>query len=530
MFSEEFMRRILWEYVGKGCRNYAIYPFGINGRMAKSVLKEYFDIDPLYIIDNTLSKHNKCLVPIEKYRELDEKDCHIILTAENEYIVRELLYTLDEMVLQTGRVINLHEISKDEQVKKDGFYRSMKNRLSPDIFLPSLQKYRKTMQNICSSIPEKIKIRILHPAESVWNTVRTICQAFEQDNQYDVLVVVNGDYTSNAAQMESEKHCYIFDSDYDAELDKPDVFISYYPRIELSENIRKVRMNCKLVIAATMTLIRYDASEGDLRKFYQFLIKGFEALKPDYFLFDRLMYQELGGSGLFGDQLVEMGNAKYDDIYAACNTEKRYLDSWRKLQDKKKVILWATDHNLSDTHICPHVTFDLYIRSMVEYFSNNRDMGLIIRLHPTYIKELLNYGYWQAEDLRKVKEYFEKSDNIVWDDTNDYYYAFNVCDAILLDPMCGMLCTALPSLKPTAVLFRNDMITPILHPEIMDAYYRIYDEPELYDFFRMVRNGRDDKFILRKDVAQKYVKHFDGENGRRIKRFIEKEFDVRKLK
>lgn len=40
----------------------------------------------------------------------------------------------------------------------------------------------------------------------------------------------------------------------------------------------------------------------------------------------------------------------------------------------------------------------------------------------------------------------------------------------------------------------------------------------------MIKNGKDDMLELRRVASKRFVKHFDGKNGERIKAFIEEKY------
>jgi hypothetical protein len=274
-----------------------------------------------------------------------------------------------------------------------------------------------------------------------------------------------------------------------------------------------------LVIAASFTLVRYSYSvEGC----WNYINVGFEKYKPDYYLFDTMLYRELEEYGYRKDKLVEMGNAKYDGIFHACQN-KVYPNEWEKLKGKK-TILWTTDHGIYDGNIADDITFDLYAQTIFKYALDHPEMGFIFRPHLTFIRELLQAGYWELKDLEKLREYCISSPNIVFDESASYAAAYSVADAILTDPLCGIICSALPTLKPICVLYRPDCNGKTYHKELVKNYYSAHDEKGLIDFFEMIKAGKDEMYGMRKEASQKYVKHFDGKNGLRIKEFIEDKY------
>ena len=64
----------------------------------------------------------------------------------------------------------------------------------------------------------------------------------------------------------------------------------------------------------------------------------------------------------------------------------------------------------------------------------------------------------------------------------------------------------------------------------MDCYYKICSETDLQHFMdKIVRAGEDEKYEMRNEAVRKYVKHFDGKNGERIRDFIKQEFYAKQV-
>ena len=112
---------------------------------------------------------------------------------------------------------------------------------------------------------------------------------------------------------------------------------------------------------------------------------------------------------------------------------------------------------------------------------------------------------------------------MIWDDNATYDNAYAVCDAILTDAHCGIICSALPTLKPVGVFFR-DSATMLLHEEFSECTYKISNDNELHSFLNMVSCDQDYKLDVRKELSKKNIKCFDGKNGERIKAFVEAKY------
>ncbi len=60
--------------------------------------------------------------------------------------------------------------------------------------------------------------------------------------------------------------------------------------------------------------------------------------------------------------------------------------------------------------------------------------------------------------------------------------------------------------------------------EILENHYLIMSGKEMISFFEMVMEGKDPNFEKRKAICEKYVTHFDGKNGERIKNIIKDKY------
>lgn len=505
----------------EGKRKIIIYPFGDNGQRIKDIMETCYGIAPFKIVDNTYSKYNREILNETELENIFDGSMTIILCIENKEKNNQIYSSLIRFIPK-DQIINMNSLTK-----KSAGGENIYNVLSLENILPNQRKIN-DYKNATKVSNRKIKIRILNSGygawNNTWNAVETICRAFEDDDRFETIVILayptSRRIENGESQMVLYKHNYIFEKDYDVRKDLPDILIISHPRVRQTEEMKVWRRYTKMVVAASMTLIRYDSFTAD--EFFEFIRPGFEAFHPDYYLFDSLLYMELKNSTKFKGKIVEMGNAKFDGIYEACK-EKIYPKTWEKLKNKR-TILWTTDHGLTSNGVSKYITFDLYASAIFKYAEENKETGIIFRPHGTFISELLEEGIWKQSDLEALKEYCNNSPNIIFDDLDTYDYSYSVADAILTDALCGITCSALPTLKPIGVLYRNDMDIETFHPELMDSYYSIYSEEKLFEFFNMIRLNQDPMLQMRKIASEKYIKHFDGKNGMRIKDFISNKF------
>lgn len=517
MFSRKLIIEKIKRCVDSDNSRFVIFPYGENGQNVKKILLDYFDLEPLFIVDDEFFKYNKKIINYEEFVKKYDENMIVILTAEDEALNTELYITLKEFVVEE-KIINLKRESQIN-IAGDGRFEIKK-------FLPLKKNKKERME----SENKGIKVRVFHDSVGTWNAMVSICKAFQEDNECDLGIIlnkhkVNGtDYKKMKIQIRSIGCLCFEEEEYDVTMDKPDILILIHPRADYREVALKYRENVRMIVVAAMTLIRYDSRTEE--EFKRFVEKGYGCFHPDYWLFDSLMYHELYNKNVFDGKIIEMGNAKFDGIYEAC--KKKYMPSqWKKIENKKR-IFWSPDHGIYNGEVLHTITFDLYAKSIFKYAELNTNVGFIFRPHPTFVNEMLENGYWSSNDLELLKAYIASTDNMVWDDFDTYDISYALADAILIDGHCGMICSALPLQKPIGVMYREKG-DDWLHPELTENYYKIFCENDLLSFFgKIVLNEEDDK-QNRKSLTKKYIRHFDGKNGKRIKDLIKKEF-IKKYK
>lgn len=513
MISKGAIKEELKKYINLGIQNFVLYPFGENGLNVKNILKEYFNIEPVLIIDNGYAEFNPYIDNFEKLKKVYTNDMYIILTIENPQENNKLLEQLKEFA-DIFHIINLCDtLKKEADLSQFQF----------DSFLPGLSRDKNRKETLYSRSGivrnKKIKVRIVNYTGPTWNSIKSICLAFKKDVCFDSLLIT-GEYVDNRTMDEVEKYGFksIRWREYCVETDKPDVLILSHPHDNITY-LGNCKENCKLVVVASMQLIRYC---NDMDSFWRLQKKNFSRFYPDYYLFDSLLYNEISKSKYMSSKIVWMGNAKFDGIYETLRT-KTYENEWEKLKGKKTVV-WATDHGVTEGCIRKEVTFDLYAKAIFEYASKNSDMGLIFRPHLTFIHEMLLEGIWTKEELDDLRDYCRKSPNIIFDESVSYDKAFSIADGIITDAFCGIMCSALPTLKPICLTYRSKSDIPY-HKELADCYIAAYHSQDVINFMEDISRGEDDKTLeLRKEACKKYIKHFDGRNGYRIKEFIKEKF------
>ena len=512
--EEKRVLKKIKEVVDKGEKKFVIYPFGTNGVMVKNLLIDYFGIEPVIIVDNGYAGYRKDIIDFHEFSNIYDANMFVIFTIEDEALNSNLYSELLKLVPK-NKILNLLDdifVYRNRDVSQ----RYLLRNFLPDSEIVEPVVAEKTMDN------NTIRVRIVYNAFCEWNTIRTIIEACINDNEIETQIILARADGKRMQQLEDLGYSYIISEYYDISIDQPDVlvFSHAYPLPEFNN----CRRYAKLIVIASLGVIRYSHSNEEYCKTLE---RGFGAFKPDYYIFDSLVYQHMKNEPYFvGKKIVEMGNAKYDGIYESCK-KMQHPEEWNKLKGKP-VILWTTDHGViqRNTYIEAYegTTFDLYAKYIFQYAKEHENIGFIFRPHPSFIGELLQYNYWTVRDMDKLREYCKSTPNLVWDERDTYDAAYAVADAILTDSQCGIVCSALPTMKPICVLYRFGENIVSYEEELVENYYSAGSEAELSEFFEMIVDGRDPMWEKRKNAFEKYVKNFDGKNGYRIKEFIKTEY------
>lgn len=361
------------------------------------------------------------------------------------------------------------------------------------------------------------KIRVFHQQSNMWNSVASLCDELKKDDNVDLCIILTGtkmDLAGLKEQMESNGLQYIEASDYKPEEDLPDAVIVYHPGAWPSypDKLKQIGNYAKAVINLPLYIINpFSSVDKLIWNFHH------DELKDSMCILDRYTYSIVTEHDQKYKKYVCAGNPKFDSIYSVFYSEVSQ-NKWEKLEGKK-VYLWATDHGMTLNETYQDVSFDLYASSIFSYFDKNTDKALIFRPHSTLIKELMR-TYWSIDDYTYIKKYINSSPNMIWDDTNDYAYAYKIADAIITDINCDVIGSSLVSNKPIAVLCRFDSEVRSYNPTITRDHINISSVRELYDFFEDINNCIDRKKKERKQLFERIVSSFDGNNGKRIKQLI----------
>lgn len=367
----------------------------------------------------------------------------------------------------------------------------------------------------------RLRVRVMHCNPGTLNAIQTICEAFQADLGYQLIVVLmeeSGNSYALARQMEEKGFDFVFNSDYDIMKDKPDITIFYQLEYRYTDNIFMARQYSKMLVLVPLTLTTIWYGERSVSRMH------LDKFLPDVMFATDLVMEKIR-KNVSGCEILTMVPPQVDTVYRGLNENLTYPKGWEKLKGKK-VMFYMTDHGLGEYKVSDELSFDLYLPTLMDYVGKeeNKNVGLIIRPHFALLRELLSY-HWSVADYRKFVDFCDKSENIIWDETDDFMNGLSVCDAVLSDLNTSVTYFSLASMKPIAITLRYDMPVKLENKDFTDGLYVLHSQENCIRFMNMVKQGKDPMRENRQGLFDRLIAPFDGENGKRIKEKIVSEYN-----
>lgn len=382
---------------------------------------------------------------------------------------------------------------------------------------------KKNEYQICASSqsdPAIIKIRVVHCAPQFFGGIKTLCEEYLHDQRYNLKIILVNDTWSSyelSEQMINEGIDYTFENDYDFSVDRPDITIFYLLEYSYTKKILEARIYSRMLLLVPQTLTTIWYGDRTISRLH------LDKFKPDIVFASKLAIGKLRKYAP-AYKFVEMIPPRLDIIYR--NLEKTACNpaGWEKLKNKK-VIMYMSDHGLTQHATSDEMTFDLYLPILMDYIkaNGNEEVGLIIRPHFALIRELLAY-FWDLDDYHSFVSYCEKSPNIVWDESRDFSTALSLCDAILSDVNSSVTYFSLAAKKPIAVALRYDMPVELFNKEFTYGLGVVQSKEDCIHFLDMVKEGKVTWKESQEKLFDELISPFDGKNGQRVKEKIESEY------
>ncbi len=207
---------------------------------------------------------------------------------------------------------------------------------------------------------DKVKLRIVYPAGCAWNHIHSMYEAFAKDNRFQTYVLVR-DAIEFTTVLDRYGCHYVTYSNYNFEIDRPDVFIATFYS---SYDKDLIYDGCQKYIGKVFAEIpNVVMNEKNDEIHWKFVSNAYKHLKPDYWLLDPLVYNSIK-KYVDPTRLVKMGSPQFDEIFEEVGKKHPWPETWQKLKNKK-IFLWATDHGINESYPTNGFTIDIYLSKML---------------------------------------------------------------------------------------------------------------------------------------------------------------------
>ncbi len=305
-----------------------------------------------------------------------------------------------------------------------------------------LVRVRRLIEN---EVPDRTEAVFLPYKASMWDSLESIWRAADADEDCDAYVIPIPYYDRNPDGSFREEH-------YEGELFSEDVPVTHYEAYDFgtrmpdfifihnpyddgnivtsvhpffySENLKEY--------TSTLVYVPYFVQSGDgidedystpaAVLYADVIIAQTERERRDYIRHCSARY--LGVD--FEKKVLALGSPKLDKARAVNRDNVAAPCEWRKRTEGKRVILYNTSLNamLKDT--------DAYLDKLSDvfaYFKGREDAVLLWRPHPLIESTLLSMRPGKYTEYMRLREWYQKEEIGIYDDTPDMYTAIGLSDA-----------------------------------------------------------------------------------------------------
>lgn len=225
--------------------------------------------------------------------------------------------------------------------------------------------------------------------------------------------------------------------------------------------------------------------------------------------------------------VTSLGFARFDEykreIYEV-------LVPWKYLgKDKKFRIIWAPHWSIGidKSNKFATATFDENYQFFLDFAKNNPDTEWILKPHPELRAQAIKTKFMSAEEFDNYTKEWENLSNASFYNTGNYFDLFRTSDLMILDSI-SFIAEYLPANKPSIYLsqnIRDRSIFSELGTKMLDLCYHSYNNTELEELIKSIKNGEDFHKQERQKVINEEIFFYDGTVSENIKNDIENIFN-----
>ena len=225
----------------------------------------------------------------------------------------------------------------------------------------------------------------------------------------------------------------------------------------------------------------------------------------------------------YPEKILNVGYPKMDSMYYAVkDSEKIVPDLWREKLKGKKVFLynWMTILGKRlEEELCFN-TYEKYLNDLMNHFIENDKEALIIRTRENLEIQVPDY-IWDSDIREKFRKICNDSSSIILDESDTYYPAFCVSDA-LISSYSSLITYFFSMGKPVLFLNGNQEEYKCECKEWMKYCWVADCKEDISTYLNDVTVGR-----IKESKTESFTKGFDGQGCKRIKKTLEEKLGER---
>ena len=342
---------------------------------------------------------------------------------------------------------------------------------------------------------KKINVLFICHRPTVWNTLKTVYNAFVEDEGFDVKILAipnrkqlppnsfpNEVYESEGAEEFWKGENCINGYNYETHqwVDPrslgPD-YVFYQqpyniclPRIYKSWIVSKYARICYLSYG-------YQIAGGNI----------FESVYPmDFMRSVKMIFSSDKWDNADVESWFKKNMNTYTRVIMSGNPRFDLInENQTGKKNKKFTILWTPRWNTREDNC---FFFDFKDR-FLEYIDNHDEVSLIFRPHPQAFLEWNATGEMKEDEAKLYKSEYKKRKNAKIDENVDYLNTFKETDCFVTD-MTSLMAEYIMTGKPVIYCHKTDSFTNAGR-EIAKSFYWVTNYEEMVEKLEMIRNGID---------------------------------------
>lgn len=181
---------------------------------------------------------------------------------------------------------------------------------------------------------------------------------------------------------------------------------------------------------------------------------------------------------------------------------------------KNRVFTWLPRWNVDGKNNIPTNFFNYY-QKLLDYFSEHRELSLIIRPHPLMFSNFVESGVMTHEQYKSLEGKIRQTPNIELDDNPDYLVTFEKTDVLIAD-FTSLIIEFFWSGKP--IIYCSDMsvFSDRMTKKSVQTSYMAQSWGSLREWIQELALGNDSQLEKRNRILKIYDKGKSGQIGENI--------------